>query len=242
MKQAIDIEDLLVWAYRDMEADKVAGMGWTGPGDLASSWGAVDRASVLGAVVRVSPYELLPGDCDDAAMVHDAVMALDAAFAAIDADTGTTMVLDRAMIEGEGGRVEEFPGERARITGADGMVTLARKITISVHLLLHARSSTRPDCYADVARRRGRPSRDGEIAPGLTFAEMMHARAVYAVWHAALGILATDLTDRLTRWAPQGPKVSDSPWLLRTGRVLEAVSSDNSAAGKPLKAKRKRRV
>lgn len=238
MKEAIDIEDLLVWAYRDMEADKVAAERFGDRPGLASSWSAVDRAVTLGAVVRGSAHELMPGDCDDAAAIDRAVMELDVAFVAIGED-GDTLVLDRAMIADEGGSVEDLPGERAVIARADGSTLPARVITVSVPLILHARQAARPDCYADIARRRGRPMRDGEIAPGLSFADVMHARAVYAVWHAALGILAVDLAEKLTRWAPTGPKADESPWLRRTGRVLEAVSSDNSTADKPLTRKRK---
>lgn len=239
MKTTIDIEDLLIWAYRDMEADRVAAEKVAPHPALGTSWAAVDRASALGALVRVSPIELLPGDCDDAALVHRAVLDLDDAFFTLGGGAGEATVLDRAMILAQGGEVERRAGDRATATYPGGESLDLRTIVVSVYLVLHARGATRPDCYADVARRRGRPRQDGEIAPGLTFDEVMFARAVYAVWHAALGILAADLGDRLARWSVTGPKADEAPWLRSTGRVLEAIRANNSPASKPLKKRRK---
>jgi hypothetical protein len=234
VKESIDIEDLLIWTYRDMVADKVAAARAHGRPMLGTSWAAVDRAVTLGAVVRAAPVELLPGDCDDAALVHAAVLALDDAFFAPAGDGAEASVMDRAMAAEVGGEILRQPGDRATLVMPDGSETAMRSITVSVYLVLHARAATRPDSYADVVRRRGRPRADGEIAPGLTFEDVMYARAVYAVWHAALGILSADLTDRLARWRPEAPKVDAEPWLRRTGRLLEAVGANNSSPVKSL--------
>lgn len=237
MKETIDIEDLLVWAYRDMQADKIAAdKDWGVRLRVASSWHAVTHLGAYGTFVQTSQHELQPGDCDDAALIHKAVLDLDDAFLAV-GENGDARVWDRALIAAEGGTVERLSGSRAVMRAASGEQLVLQTITVSVHLIIHARNASRPDCYADVARRRGRPRKDGEIAPGITYDDVVYHRAVYSVWHAALGVLAESLQGNLSRWAISGPKASDSPWLIPAPRVLEAVSSKYSAPSKPMKTR-----
>lgn len=239
MKESIDIEDLLVWAYRDMQADRIsADRGWGQALRESSSWAQIEGVGRYGALIDPSRHELLPSDCDDAALIDRHVMALDVAFLASGAD-GETMVLDVAMIAAEGGTVEIGRGERAEMTTAAGETVPLRTITISPYLVIHARNATRPDCYADVSRRRGRPRKDGEVAAGVTWEDVIYHRAIYSVWHAALGLLAESLNGFLVRWAVSAPKAQESPWLVPAPRVLEVISRENSPAPKSMKSRRK---
>lgn len=232
VKQAIDIEDLLVWAYRDMQAEQLWDDDTSSRLGIASGWGAIASVGAYGAVVQSSSYIPEPGDRDDAALVHRAVLGLDDAF--LVKGEGGLSVYDRGLLAEAGCTLVERSGERPLMVQPDGEAVLVERVVISVYLVLHARVASRPDCYADVARRRGRPTKNGEVAEGLTYDEMIHARAVYAVWHAALGILAVDLAGRLARWEPTAPKANEAPWLQPRRRLLEVVSGDNSDAVKPL--------
>ncbi|WGD31222.1 hypothetical protein AncyloWKF20_05205 [Ancylobacter sp. WKF20] len=238
MKQAIDIEDLLIWAYRDMQADRLGdGGGFAVKLKAPCSWAAVEHFGTYGTFVQASDYEPEPGDRDDAALIHRAVLGLDDAFLSC-TEQGVS-VWDRALIQAEGCDLVEERQSRPQLRQPGGELLPLDRVVISVYLVLHARQGSRPDCYSDVTRRRGRPRKDGEIADGITFDDVQHHRAVYSVWHAALGILAADLAGRLAKWDVTGPKADEAPWLQPARRVLEAQKPKNKRAPKPMKRRRK---
>jgi len=240
VKEAIDIEDLLVWAYRDVQVDQWAERKNFGVKlRLASTWAAVEHLGAYGTFIERSNYEPELGDLDDAALIHRTVLGLDDAFLS-SSDDGLA-VWDRALIADEGGSIDESSGRpRLIMPGREPLVV--EKVVVSVYLVLHARQATRPDSYSDVTRRRGRPRKDGEIAAGISFDDVMHHRAVYSVWHAALGILAAELAGRLAKWEPQAPKADESPWLRPPPRILTAENTKNRTPPKPLKKRRKRQA
>lgn len=241
MKSPIDIEALLVWAYRDQAIDRlIAQQKAPTPEATGSAWDGFDHLERYGTFIQSSAIDLCtPGSMayDDADAVHGRVLALDDAFVQTDGDT--IAVWDRALIAEQGSTLLEWKRGAVSLRTPDGQTHPLERVVISTILILHARVAGRPECYAEIARRRGQPRRDSEAAPGVTFADLTYHRAVYAVWHAALGILAAELGDSLAQWKVTGPAAHESPWLLRVLPAKQPNLREKSFRDKPLKSRKK---
>jgi hypothetical protein len=114
-----------------------------------------------------------------------------------------------------------------------------------VTVIEHARAGTRPDVDEDPQARRGRPNAAALARRG----DALLARALYAVWHAALGSLAADLGAEgvLQRHQVTGPVALATPWDgTAQGAVLastakKVIPQDNSATRKSLRQNYNRR-
>lgn len=237
VKTSIDIEHLLVWAYRDLQTDRLAEER-AGPASASSStWGAVEMLQRYGTFVQGGGGDYEIDDLGDAHLVHARVLALDDMFVG-SAPGGEAMVWDRAQAEADATIRLDDDGRVWRRLGEEEH--RLERIVVSTVLVLHARGAHRPECYPDLRRRGGRPRKDGEVSPGITYADLAWHRAVYAVWHASLRLLAAELEDRLAKWQVTGPTAHESPWLVRVLEAERPVSRENETLDKPLKRKRKR--
>lgn len=237
MKQGIDIEQLLVWAYRDLQIDRLVEQR-DGPAASASStWGAVEMLQRYGTFVQGGGGDYEIDDLGDAHLVHARVLALDDMFVGT-APGGEAMVWDRMQAEADAGVRLDDEGRAWRKVGEEEH--RLERIVVSTVLVLHARGGYRPECYADLRRRAGRPRKDGEVSAGVTYTDLAYHRAVYAVWHASLRLLAAELEDRLAKWQVAGPSAHESPWLVRVLEAERPVSRENETTDKPLRRKRKR--
>lgn len=257
MKTAIDIEALLVWAYRDMRVERLAG------GDDAvrvlssggSNWGRFEMLELYGAFIQSSPRtETVPCSAaldleNDALLVHRRVLELDDAFLEMDGDDAA--LWDRGLIAAAGHALVEPKGGALHMVAPGGDVVWLDRIGTSVLLIQHARAGIRPECHAEARRRASRPRRDtvnvdpsragrprrsGELAPGVTYATAIYHRAQYSVWHAALGILAAELAPLLLKWEVTGPHAPESPWLEKVSEVKTAIFEENYSANNPMKS------
>jgi hypothetical protein len=114
-----------------------------------------------------------------------------------------------------------------------------------VTVIEHARAGTRPDVDQAPQAGRGRPNAAALARRG----DALLARALYAVWHAALGSLAADLgaDGVLQRHQVTGPVAPATPWDgARQGALLastakKAFPQDNSPSRKSLRQHNNRR-
>ncbi len=240
MKSPIDIEALLVWAYRDQAIDRlIAQQKAPAPQAETSAWDGFDHLERYGTFIQSSAIDLCtPGSMayDDADAVHSRVLALDDAFVQTDGDT--IVMWDRALIAEQGCTLLEWKRGAVSLRTPDGQTHPLERVVISTILILHARVAGRPECFPDLRRRNCRPRKDGEVSPGITFTDLSYHRAVYSVWHAALGILAAGLADTLAQWQVTGPAAHESPWLLR---VLPAEQPDLAKNYSGLKSRKRQR-
>ena len=247
MKQAIDIEDLLVWAYRTQCVDRMerAMRGAThGPG-----WGVAGRIWELGTRIDTSGAQLAMLGAtapDDALIVHDAVLALGDMW--IERDGGAVMVWEGEEIAGLGWKLRDtargwmLMKPDARLPELWRDCPVIRSVTTAV-LVTHAKVGDRPDIYEVFTRRLGRPAlapyANGKAQPDDTHVvgadDVVRARAVYCVWHAALVALQAELDGLLSGFAVTGPAADESPWECQARRVLEVSVAGKEIGVKPLR-------
>lgn len=240
-KEIIDIEALLHRAYAQYRVDRVTPQNVLGlarmkpSGSLVGAMQAVALGTIVdnsGAASRMIGLQTMAAATpDDMLTVHDHVLAL--SDWRIENPRGPEPRAWRLCeIEAQGWHVEEtaagaFLVRHAR-RGADGaMRTPLVDPYLLVTVIEHARAGTRPEVDEAPRAGRGRPDAAALAARG----DVMLGRALYAVWHAALGSLAADLGKRgvLERHQVTGPVAPATPWDAATrGAVLDA------AAHKPL--------
>lgn len=245
MREIIDIEALLVWAYRDAQIDRVQGMARREmvralEAPSISLTGAMLETMALGTRVdksrRIADPMAALAACamlpDDAAMIDAAVMALPAWYLRFEEDDVRVISPDdlrrgRGVVERGTGRaggrgaavVIRWPGCRADIDPVTEVEPAALLIPL-------ARTASRPDVANGWAAPPDGPLHDsaGNALPADTFAlgfeDVMWRRGLYAVWHAALVALVAELAPRLPGFAPCGPAVSPRPWLARIRPAL----------------------
>jgi hypothetical protein len=251
-KARLDIEDLLVWAYRDQNIDRVTALSGArrseevmrcyGPG-----WGALQMLAEIGILVRTTgssePSSLSSAILEDAERIHAAVLGLGDMF--IEADGDDVRIWDRAEEDAVGFVIRET-ARGYEVRRPDGFVRpVVRAVTTSL-LVCHAKHATRPECYLDWSP--GKPMRldargrlvldhdAAEISP----VEVSIARAEYHVWRAALMALAVTLENALEVFAVTGPRAPDAPWLARSkpSRVFEIGTMDEATHDKILKRRK----
>lgn len=189
MKRQIDIEHLLIWAYRDQCADRVAALQ-----DAATGLGAPRARSAtdvmmaiaeLGTRVSSSPRHVveLGARADaDALAVHDAVLDLPAHVAAL------------VIINGRGAARPYYHGMDAEwpvpMRDEQGRVVHVRDPVSKRRVACRLRLPVSPDLVA-------------------------HSRDAYGTWWGALEGLAAALEKELRSYNPLPPKALRAPWMVR---------------------------
>jgi hypothetical protein len=228
MKEIIDIEALLHRAYAQYRVDRVTpqsllGLARLGPGgSLVGAMQAVALGTIVdnsGAAARMIGLQTMQAATpDDMLVVHDHVLAL-ADWLIEEAHSSAPQVWRRDEIASRGWFVEETahglwlvrPGEGQK--GTDTRASLTNPYLVAL-VIEHARAGTRPDDLGVSERarqtvaRRGRPDRAALAERG----DVMLARAVYATWHASLGVLAAELNGALVKHRVTGPAAAAEPW------------------------------
>ena len=230
LKRSIDVEKLLHWAYRD-ELPKREG-GATALFEFGALGGvAVDRshdeASLPAALGNPSP---------DAFVVERAVKGLDD-------------MVDLAWPRDRGLLAPEF----GAVLGDRDVGLSLLHVPTSVYVAHHGRMGNRPEW--EVKRWRlqrqiagngkirvaglgsGRRWKDGAYCPLSVDPDprsIVHDRAIYVAWHAALMRLAASLGDSLALWIVEPPAASPVPWIIPDPQVRILPDLSKSAASRPI--------
>lgn len=226
-RQKIDIEALLVWAYRDQCVDRMsAGFSPRGPGGSLS--GGIAEYLTLGTRVDTSGFAakvLGSGNvADDALGVHDAVLRLDDIF--VEWLTDTRLKLwTREVATAEGWAV----CEQGKGVGRQYLLTHPHRaprhlgfIGLSALVIINARDGIRPDWHEGwkppahrPANGRGAKDKRGRLrksAGGVAAEVVVYDRAVYRAWWWALEMLAAQLDGALDGFDVTGPTADSEPW------------------------------
>jgi hypothetical protein len=246
MKETIDIEDLLVWAYRNQAVEQaIAGIGracgMVAPRSRSMSDvivgymqlgcrvdGSAGFVADLGAKVHV-----------DALTLHDAVLALPTMWIWwTGADTALVATMDEITMCDCAIRRDPAFGDMLYDRFGKGRGRPVQRIEPAIEIIKHARAGGRPDAHESWRRGPGRfsgPRTGAEISQGMVYrigeGDVMHARAIYAAWHRALGILAERCADAMEDHVVTGPRLCGAPWL-KTRRVLETVDLEANSIGR----------
>lgn len=186
MPKAMDVEDLLIWAFRDQKIDLVAA-AMRPKGPSGSSHSSLAEMLMLGTKVDTTSAGArhFAVHChEDAAVIYDAVMALPA--------EAWMFVIKHAKSATRPDWHEEGPGEYVVPLDKHGE---PRKL------------------WADPAKKTGFLGYQPAELVGTSPANVEEARRAYAVWHAALvdlvGLLNTELVDH----EAIGPSADAEPWI-----------------------------
>lgn len=257
MKETIDIEDLLIWAYRDQCVDRMT-MGFRPQGPSASPSSGLGEFVALGVRVDNSGAAAkalggfrLP---DDALIVHDTVLGLSEWFVEWLADDSCE-VWDHARAAAKGCAIRRDADGcrlvRLSKTGREADAALLEPVGLAAIIIPHARAASRPDWHEgwQETPARGRPALTVRDRRGRRRVErddrmttlVLRDRALYGLWHAALGGLAAELGGALQRFEPVPTGAPAAPWEAERARVLKAseAARHNSAGLKPLARKGK---
>jgi hypothetical protein len=253
-KEVIDIEQLLDWAYRVQCVDKRVGQ--LRPRGPAAYPGAAPFAeyAMLGTRVDTSrshAADIMRFQADDALTIHDAVLALDEMW--IEWRAGDEAVIwDHKQAASSGMVIAEaadgwrlYPSYQQGVADHPGV--LLEQAGTSVLVIIHAKAANRPDVHEDWKPARGAQAADGsrmdhwgrkrKSGEGVSAGEVMHARAIYMVWHAALSVLAVDLEGALSGFAVSGLLAPTEPWQTAPARVLKSIPVHIDLPRKTLKSK-----
>lgn len=230
-KEKIDIEALLVKAYREWRIDRY-NPGSTArhmPAARVSPSEAVRRIGELGTLVQTSGLmetpitAIVPDGYTDMIAVHDAVLRLNDFYAEFQSETRLRLWTseDAGM---EDGRIDAVG------TGAHREFSLrlpnraprsVRPLTAATLIIAHARSATQPDCFLDWRPRRGPRAMNTidacgrpRLNIGVDAREVALARASYQVWWTSLASLVTDLANVLADFEVAGPIADPTPWMV----------------------------
>lgn len=233
MKQPLDIESLLDFAYRQQAVDRfIPATAPRGPAWPASCLG---QYSTLGTRVDTSGYAASTAERrikPDALIIHDAVLGLGEMWIEW-RDEDDVVVWDRELAQAAGMVIEHPARDRWQIVPrcATGLVVPAAAPLVAVPtvalIVVNAKNGTRPEWHEGWRVSRGRPSRKAGADAwgrkrrrgGLVSADVVvYARAQYSVWHAALGLLAAQLDGALAEFDVLPPQVAAAPWL-KTARA-----------------------
>lgn len=256
VKEAIDIEALLEWAYRQQCVDKqVAVLAPRGPsGSISGSLGQYvalgTRVDNSGAAARAMGLKV----ADDAMIVHDAVLSAgemwiewkrDDEVEIWDRQRAAEAGQDIVKLNGEWLRRPICPNGRVAAFG----IRIEQAATVAL-LITNAKTGSRPDWFEGWSAPEGRAANDclptdrwgrrRKRSENASVEDVMHGRAIYAVWRAALALLALDLDGALQRYRVEGPRAPESPWDKRRGRVFEGLGLQNSQASNLLKLRAKK--
>lgn len=255
-RELIDVERLLVWAYREQAIDKqVRALAPRGPAGAAS--GSLAQYAVLGTTVDSSGTMLAALGikvADDAMIVHDAVLSAGEMWIEWKGDDEVE-IWDHARAEAAGQLIVKHNGDWLRRpicpngrVAAFG-VRIEQAATVAL-LITNAKNAARPDWFEGWAAPEGRAANDTlptdrwgrarrKRSVSASVEDVMHGRALYAVWRAALALLAIELDGALRRYAVQPPAAPESPWLKSPARVLDSLRLQNSTPSISLKSQAK---
>ena len=244
MKEKIDIEALLVWAYRAQCVDRVFRQIKAATEPLrcyGSTWHGMAQIAELGAIIQSTGVGLAAvgaSAADDAFIVHDAVMALDDVF--VEWQTETRALLWTEQTAADNGRriVKTGRGVGAmwRLCSAGHAPRELEFLGVTALMVTHARDDRRPEWHEGWTLPRGRRAGDRMATDRrgrkrkryeMSAEQVSHDRCVYSVWHAALGLLSAQLYDRMAQYDVTGPLASSAPWLRdspdKTGQKCQNV-------------------
>lgn len=228
-KETIDIEALLYRAYAQHRVHRVtpeAVLGLrrnAGPSGFAATMAILElgtRVDTSGAGAKIAGMQSMAAATpDDMLVVHDHVLAL-ADWLIEGAETAEPRVWRRAEIRENGWRIEERADglwlvrveRRAFDPAAHHVAGRLTNPYLAAAVIQHACAGTRPDC---------RPARRGRLT-AQEEREVRIERALYAVWRAALGVLAAELDGKLAKHAVTGPAADAEPWTRRPLRDVPA--------------------
>lgn len=271
-RETIDIEGLLVRAYREkqihtLQAGAAIALGLTMPRAPGATFSASDKVDTSSFAARMASEirELqarlgaAPSGLVD---LHDLVLALPDFYveqgAGLDFvvwDAQTADALGHTLTPGKGSatilktrrRGGRGPGREDRVP--DGEACRLVPIVTATLMIVQGRYGDRP-AVPELILVRQRPiyAGAGKQAIGhvpeyeTPLHAVVEARATYAVWHAALGMLAAALADS-SEYAVTGPAAPAEPWA-STARVLPsllkpAVAPKRKRAYVPRKVKEK---
>lgn len=245
MKKRVDVEKLVQWTYRDGLTIDDAGEGFVLDGGVDGWVRAAETLRMLGCFVQGSGTPLsqqrVAENHPDAVAVNAAVLALP------DEQVDWTASADHLL----GPNAPWLDGDEPRLRH-----TFIRS---AILVIMHARMATRPQWHAEPARlvrvidegtgrvavvlANGKPGRfpKGGLKPGArcplrlepSAADIARWRADYALWHAALDVLALELKDRLDDFEPLPPAASFAPW--REPDIQPVVHEDGRKPAAPRK-------
>lgn len=228
-KETIEIEALLRRAYGQYRVHKVSpatvlGLGavkLSAPSGFAATMAILElgtRVDTSGAGAKMAGLQSMAAATpDDLLVVHDHVLAL-SDWLIEGADTAEPTVWRREEIAANGWRVETLADALwlVRPSGptGEGRGHLSRLTDphLAASVILHAANGSRPEC---------RPARRGRLSAAEE-AEVRIERALYAVWLAALGVLAAELDSTLAKHAVLPPSAPAEPWARRPLRDVPA--------------------
>ncbi|PZR94157.1 MAG: hypothetical protein DI537_08695 [Stutzerimonas stutzeri] len=232
-KETIEIEALLRRAYGQYRVHKVSpatvlGLGavrQSAPSGFAAARSILElgtRVDTSGAGAKIAGLQSMAAATpDDMLIVHDHVLAL-SDWLIEGAESAEPTVWRRDEIAANGWRTEKHADALwlVRPSGPDGAgrghLSRLTDPHLAASVILHAADGSRPEC---------RPARRGRLSAAEE-AEVRMERALYAVWHAALGVLAAELDAVLVKHAVLGPYAPAQPWLRRELRDVPAEKAD----------------
>jgi hypothetical protein len=250
MKESLDIEQLLEWAYRTQCVDRSMAM-MTPRGPAVSPAGGLGQYASLGTKIDNSSFAARPAGIrvpDDAAIIHDAVLSLPEIW--FEWRRGGEVTLwDRAAADGAGRIIEKVAGDwLLRPVCPNGRVAAfgvrLEQVGAVALLIIHAKAGSRPDWCEGWATKAGRMALDHlpmdrrgrarKRKDDDALEEVIHARAVYAAWRLCLARLAGDLAGALAKHEATGPLAPESPWEKPARIVLPGLGRQNSGNANPL--------
>jgi len=251
-KATIDIEDLLIWAYRDMVIDRTTLLreDREPPPAWSPGFGALKMIAELGLLIPTTGAGMdAPGSTahEDADRVHAAVLRLEEMF--IEAGDDHAQVWDRAEEEALGFSIRKT-ARGFEVRQADGPARPVERAVTSALVVLHAKRGDRPDVYE--GWRPGQPMRidargrhvpDHEAAE-ISAQEVSVARARYHVWRAALAALAEELAGELELFTVTGPRAPAAPWWeeQREKKIIDIGPMCEATHAKLLEKRRKKAI
>lgn len=252
MVEIVDIEDMLVWAYRAQAVDRMAAGIWEALGQKGpASYGLNPFATIAGLGVRVDgggwrgstghAYGHAASAVDDDALaLHEAVLALPPMVMEV-SEAGAIALTWQDRLAADGVR-EAADGSLCR----DGQPVNGERIEPAILIITQARSASRPDTVDDFVAdfsERPRDSAGRWIADRdsyrRTVDDVIRMRGLYAAWRAGLCRLVEDCGG-LARHRLAGPAAPEAPWAMarRERTILHAIPAGPVAVAKPVRRRR----
>jgi hypothetical protein len=237
LRQVIDIEDVLIWAYRHVEIDRRArDFLDPAPPDAVRratvNWSAI---AAYGCLIDQSNWavrptsDLLDDPSEDAIRVHDAVLALPAVFIEwIGPDEISFPPLTPERIAALGATIEAVPGGWL-LRNAVGDAVPVERVEPAVLAIIHARAGSRPTAW-------GGWETEEHPEDGLPEVTVLRDRMEYVIWRQALVDLVTALDGRLDGHEVTGPRAESEPW--KPKRIVPARPATIFRRPKPEAARR----
>ncbi len=243
LKETYDIEQVLDWAYRVQCVDRRVARqrAQRGPARYPSStpfaaFEALGTRVDTSGVVMDDPTNI---KVDDALIIHDAVLRLSEMWIEW-RGRDEVLVWDHAAAKAAGKVIEQVNEQWCLVdivsaAGVEPIMVNLEQAGTAVLVIIHAKSGLRPEVHEDWVEPRGAVAADSSkqdkwgrkrrVHEGVIAQEVMHARAIYTVWHAALALLAIELEGVLDRFEIAGPPAAPAqPWTAVRGKVLKQVS------------------